>query len=100
MKLLGSLVYLVPVVVVLFEYVAVSSALAYARYLVEYNQPVVSLLGGLVRVGDNLAYDAVPNAVVTLHLLGLLLSVIYLIYFFILPLSTKQDETPVPPQEG
>jgi len=95
---LNYLVHLIPVTVILFEYTAVSSALAYARYNVEYDQPVVGLLGGILRVGDNLPYDAVPNTVATLHMLGLLLAVVYLVYFIIFGLPGDKKQ-PVPPQE-
>lgn len=75
------LLYLFPVLVVLFEYVAFSSALAYARYSMDYQLITVDLLGGLVTVGENLPYDAVPNAVATLHLLSLFLSLVFMVYF-------------------
>lgn len=100
---LGNLLHLIPLVVILFEYVAVSSALAYARYHVEAENSVISLLGGLIKVGGNLPFDAVPNTVVTLHLLGLLLSVLYLIYYVIFGPSSGETQQPIdsiPPQEG
>ncbi len=99
-KVLSRLLYLIPLLVILFEYLAVSLALVYARFAVEPEQPVVGLLGGIIRVGENLSYNAVPNTVVMLHLLALLLSVLYLIYFFIFSLPAGQDREPVPPPEG
>lgn len=96
---MGNLAYLIPVVVLLFEYTAVSAALAYAKFAVDFEQPTVSLLSGLVRIGGNLPYDAVPNAVFTLHLLALLLSVIFIVYFMFFISPGKRQE-PAPPQEG
>ena len=98
-KDLVNLLHLIPVLVILFEYTAVSSALAFARFSVEANPPVIGLLGGLVKIGENLPYDAIPNTVVTLHLLGLLLSVVYLIYFVIFSSSSSKN-CAIPPQEG
>lgn len=75
------LLYLFPVLVILFEYVALSSAVAYASYNMDYQLTPVELLGGLVTVGENLPYDAVPNTVATLHTLSLFLSLVFLVYF-------------------
>ncbi len=97
---MSNLLYVIPLLVVLFEYVAVSSALAYARFAVEVEPPVVNLFGGLIKVGGIMPYDAVPNVVVTLHLLGLFLSIVYLVYFFIFSPFTQDSQPPVPPQEG
>ncbi len=98
-RILINFVYIIPVLVILFEYVAVTSALAFARFAVEAEQPVISLLGGIIRVGGNLPYDAVPNTVVTLHLLGLFLIMIYFIHFvFFSPWD--ENRQPTPPSEG
>jgi len=97
---LKKVLHLIPALVILFEYVAVSSAFAYARFAVEPAQPVVSLLGGIINVGGNMPYDAVPNVVVTLHLLGLFLGVFYFIYFVIFNPSPGEDGQSIPPQEG
>jgi hypothetical protein len=98
---LGNLLHAIPFLVVLLEYTAGSSALAFAKFAADFEPESVSLLGGLVNVGGNLPYDAVPNAVATLHMLALLLSTIYFVYFMFFAASpeTKQHE-PVPPQEG
>lgn len=96
-KLLGNLMHVIPPLVILFEYVAVSSALAYARLNVE-SDGVVSLLGGLIKVGGNLPFDAVPNTVVTLHLLGLLLAVVYFTYFVIFFPTSVDDGNITTPQ--
>jgi len=90
----------VPLAVVLLEYVAVSSALAYARFIAEYDQPVISLLGGIVRIGRNLPYDAVPNAVIVLHLLALFLSVMYFAYFCLFNPKSDKNIAAVSPPEG
>ncbi len=75
------MLYLFPILIIIFEYVAVSSALAYASYSIDYQLISVELLGGFVTVGENLPYDAVPNTVATLHVLSLFLSVVFLGYF-------------------
>lgn len=77
---MGYLLYLIPVLILVFEHTALSSALAYARYGLEYQPPSVDLLGGLIGIGDTIPYDAVPNFVVTLHLLGLFLGLVWLGY--------------------
>lgn len=100
MDILNSLLYIIPVLVGLLEYVAVSSAFAYARFAVEIEGETVSLLGGIIRVGGNLPYDAVPNMVVTLHLLALFLTVIYFVYFIVFSHSSDKRRQTVPPQEG
>ncbi len=96
---MGYLLVIIPAVVILFEYIAINMALAYARFAVELDRPVVELLGGILKIGGNLAYDAVPNAVVVLHLLALLLSLIYLVYFFLFCLPRKEREINTFPQE-
>lgn len=100
MKKLDSLLYIIPCVVLFLEYLAVSSALAYARFAVDVEQNIVELVGGIIKVGGNLPFDAVPNLVVTLHLVSLFLSILYLVYFFVFVKSSKDVETPIPPQEG
>jgi len=96
---MGYLLFIIPAAVILIEYAAINMALAYARFAVEMDRPVVELLGGMLKIGGNLAYDAVPNAVVVLHLLALLLSVIYLVYFFVFCLPRKEREISISPQE-
>ena len=96
---MGYLLFIIPAVVILFEYAAINMALAYARFAVEMDRPVVELFGGILKIGGNLAYDAVPNSVVVLHLMALLLSVIYLVYFFIFCLPRKEREIHISPQE-
>ncbi|MCL4440796.1 MAG: hypothetical protein M1609_09485 [Firmicutes bacterium] len=97
---MNNLLHVIPFLVALFEYVAVSSALAFARFAVEVEPQPVSLLGGIINAGGNLPYDAVPNVVVTLHLLALLLSIVYFAYFVFFGPPSEKDCQPVPPQEG
>ncbi|WP_418790591.1 hypothetical protein [Phosphitispora sp. TUW77] len=93
------LLFVIPVVVILFEYMAVNMALAYARFAMAIDRPVVELLFGILKIGDNLAYDAVPDTVLVLNLLALLLSLMYLAYFFLYILPRKQSEICISPQE-
>lgn len=98
---MGNLLHVIPLLVVLLEYTAVSSALAFAKFAADFEPESVRLLGGIVNVGGNLPYDAVPNAVITLHLLALLLSVIYFVYFvFFKPFPKVNLQEYVPPREG
>jgi len=99
-RLLSYLLAVVPVLVILMEYTAISAAIAYARFSVEYNRPVVDLLGGIIKVGDNLSYEAVPRFVTGIHLAALLLSVAYLVCFIVTALFRKDDTNIIPPQEG
>lgn len=89
------MLYLFPLLVIFLEYYAFSSALAYARYYIDYHQLThVELLGGLVTVGGNLPYDAVPNAVMTIHVLSLLLSLVFLVYFLFFGWDRLKQESP------
>ena len=99
-KSLSNVLHIIPALVLLFEYVVVSSALAYARFAVELDPQPVRLLGGIIEVGGNLPFDAVPNAVVTLHLLGLFLSVSYFVYFVVFSSIVPKEQQSIPPQEG
>lgn len=74
------LLHFIPVLILIFEHTAISSALTYARYGLEYLQPSVDLLGGVINIGETIPYDAVPNFVVTLHLLSLFLGLVWLVY--------------------
>ncbi|PKM80625.1 MAG: hypothetical protein CVU89_12885 [Firmicutes bacterium HGW-Firmicutes-14] len=102
--------FIIPAAVILFEYTAVSAAFAYARFAVEVPLQTVSLLGGVLEVGGNLPYDAVPNAVVALHLTALVMSVFYFVYFVVYGTDSGDDSQTLareedniqlpPPQEG
>lgn len=96
---LENLLYFIPVVVIAFEYVAISAAFAYAKYVVEYQRPIISLLGGIIKIGGNLPFDAVPNTVVTLHLLGLFLSLVFVICVLVFGWASKIEPLPLPPQD-
>jgi hypothetical protein len=92
--------FIMPVLVFFLEYVAISSALVYARFSMEMDQPTVDLLGGLIKIGQTVPYDAVPNLVVTLHILALLISVSYLVYYLFFYPFFKENKPDIPPQEG
>lgn len=88
-----NLFHIMPFLVVLFEYTAISSSLAYAEHAADYVPPIVGLLGGIISVGGNLPYQSVPHMVMILHLLALTVSVIYLVYFmFFSPAKFEQQE--------
>ena len=93
------MLFIIPVMVIMFEYTAISMALVYAKFAVELDRPVVKVLSGAVKVGESIPYDAVPNTVIVLHLLSLVLSVVYLVYFFMFRMSQGHADPQVPPQE-
>lgn len=99
-KKLNYLLYFIPVIVFLFEYIAISSAVAYARFIVEIDQPVISLLGGLIHIGRNLPYESIPDVVVSLHLTALVLSVVFFVYYMFFYQSSNERQHHLPPQEG
>lgn len=96
---MGKLLYLIPLLVSLFEYVAIKSSLAFARSVIEYQPPVMNVLGSIIRIGDNIPYDAVPNMVVTLHLLGLFLSIVFFLYYTVFSVVPEKAETSLLPRE-
>jgi len=88
------MLFIIPVMVIMFEYTAISMALVYAKFAVELDRPVVKVLSGAVKVGESIPYD-----VIVLHLLSLVLSVVYLVYFFMFRMSQGHADPQVPPQE-
>lgn len=78
---MANLFFAVPLVVLLFEYLALKSSVVFAESVLEYQPPVVNLLGGIIKLGENIPYDAIPNLVITLHLLALFFSVVFFAYF-------------------
>lgn len=76
-----SFLHIIPILVILTEYAAVSSALAFAKFAADFQPEPVGLLGNLVNIGGSLPYGAVPHTVIILHLTALILSVIYFVYF-------------------
>lgn len=97
---MGYLFHVIPFLVALIEYTAVSSALAFAKFAADFEPETVWLLGGIVNVGGNLPYNAVPHAVIILHLIALMLSVTYIVYFMFLRVSFgSKIEQQVPPQQ-
>ncbi len=80
METLGKLLkrfglHLIPVAIICAEYLSITSSLEMARSMGDYE--VVPLLGGLIRVGDNLAFQDVPALLRLTHIVCLLLALVY-----------------------
>lgn len=89
---------LAPIMVLLCEYLAISASVAYAKFAAEFGQPEVGLLGGLINIGGSFPYEAVPGAVVVLHLIALA-AIVFFFVNFVSVFSVGENKLPVPPQE-
>lgn len=88
---MSYVLYFIPLLVALFQYIALEAAITYARFLVDYVQPPIGLFGGVIGIRLSIPYDSIPNLVVTLHLLSLALSVMYVVYFMLI--DWKKEDT-------
>ncbi|GAB4275547.1 hypothetical protein [Thermincola ferriacetica] len=90
--------HLIPLLIIFMEYLSVSAALKIAETMGDYT--TISLLQGLIRIGDNVSYHSVPMILVVMHVASLVLGIVY---FYVVTLhglgreavETAKDRVPI-----